>query len=284
MMVHDPRASRNAHAKSKINRCLLKPMAGRFLKNKSMLNKSTIKYIQSLQQKKFRDEHGCFVAEGPKLVLELIDGRSFECEAVFALPAWIQSNHDRFRELPATSLHEIQKHELDRIAAYASPNEVVAVFRKKTETPPVPCQGLCLLLDDIRDPGNLGTIIRSADWFGVNQIICSEQTVDMYNPKVVQSTMASLGRINLYYTDLLHWIGQNPGCQVLAATLDGTAPEDIPKSDPTALIIGNESAGVREALINASHGKVTIPRLGMAESLNAATAAAVLLYAFTVGR
>lgn len=224
------------------------------------------------------------MAEGPKLVLELIDGQSFECEAVFALPEWMQANLGHFHDIPAKRLHQVQHHELDRIAAYASPNQVVAIFRKKPETTPPPCQGLCLLLDDIRDPGNLGTIIRSADWFGVNQIICSEQTVDMYNPKVVQSTMASLGRVNLYYTDLIQWIKQNPACQVFAATLDGTELKDISQSKPMALIIGNESAGVSEALIHAAQGKVTIPRFGMAESLNAATAAAVLLYAFTAGR
>jgi len=249
-----------------------------------MLNKSTIKYIQSLQQKKFRDQHGCFVAEGPKLVAELIEGRSFECEAVFALADWIEANPGLLSGIPQTRLHEVQAHELERIAAYASPNQVVAVFRKKQETAPPPCEGLCLLLDDIRDPGNLGTIIRTADWFGVSQVICSDQTVDMYNPKVVQSTMASLGRVNLYYTDLQSWIGQHADCRVYAATLDGKAPADLPKEGPLALIIGNESAGVSEALIRAAHDKVTIPRVGKAESLNAASATAVLLYAFTVGR
>lgn len=283
-MVHDPSVIRNAQTNSNFVRCLNKPGAGRFLKVKSMLNKSTIKYIQSLQQKKFRDQHGCFVAEGPKLVSELIEGRSFECEAVFALKNWFEANAGLLSGIQGTRLHEVQDHELERIAAYASPNQVVAVFRKKQETAPLPCEGLCLLLDDIRDPGNLGTIIRTADWFGVSQIICSEETVDMYNPKVVQSTMASLGRVNLYYTDLQSWMGQHDDCRIYAATLDGEAPANLPKNGPVALIIGNESAGVSEELIRASHTKVTIPRVGKAESLNAASATAVLLYAFTVGR
>jgi tRNA G18 (ribose-2'-O)-methylase SpoU len=131
------------------------------------------------------------------------------------------------------------------------------------------------------DPGNLGTIIRIADWFGVKNIVCSKQTADMYNPKVVQSTMASLQNVNILYTDLLPWLAANKGIPVLAATLGGKNLKSFTSIDEAIIIIGNESKGVQPQLLQMASDTLTIPRVGHAESLNAAVATGIILYELT---
>lgn len=241
-----------------------------------MLTKSEIKYIQSLQQKKFRDEHGVFVAEGPKLLQELLLSGCFNCQSLYV----VDGADALLASLPVEPI-PISETELSRISGLQTPNAMLGVFEMKEAMPVQPEGKITLLLDDIQDPGNLGTIIRTADWFGIENIVASPATADCYNPKVVQSTMASLGRVNLLYADPHEWTSQHPDVPLLAATLHG---EDIRLSDPPGeaiLMIGNESKGIREILLQRAARMLKIPGSGQAESLNAGVAAGILLYWIT---
>jgi TrmH family RNA methyltransferase len=247
-----------------------------------MLSKSTIKYILSLQHKKFRDEEGVFVAEGPKLVMELLEGKVFTCKGLYALPSWLQKQTRLSEIVDDNLLFPITDIELQKIAQLTQPNAVVAVFEQKKVLTSFAIHGqITLLLDDIQDPGNLGTIIRNADWFGVKNIVCSHQTADMYNAKVVQSTMASLQNVNIIYTDLLPWLEAHTGIAVLAATLEGKKLKELAPQKEAIVIIGNESKGVKPALRLLATQNITIPRVGEAESLNAAVATGIILYELT---
>jgi RNA methyltransferase, TrmH family len=237
-----------------------------------MLSKATIKYIQSLQHKKFRDEEGAFFAEGPKLVTELLQGGVFTCNNIYALAEWVQ-------EQPGPPVEMIKDFELEKISALSKPNQVLAVFEKKAVIAnPLLRNKITLVLDDIQDPGNLGTIIRIADWFGVENVICSQHTADMYNNKVVQSTMASLQRVNLFYTDIETWLAANREVAVFATALNGGPLHTVSNLTEAIIIIGNESKGISKELMKLADKKITIPGFGQAESLNAAVAAGIILY------
>ena len=166
-----------------------------------MLSKSQIQLIQSLKQIKFRREHGLFVAEGPKIVEEL-PGSDIQVKAVYALEEWLEENQGKFEYIKA-EINRVTSKELERISNLSTPNKVLAVCHiPERDTEEISDEdGSVIALDGIRDPGNLGTIIRTADWFGVRHIICSEDCVDVYNPKVVQATMGSVSRVKVYYTD-----------------------------------------------------------------------------------
>ncbi len=247
-----------------------------------MLTKQNIKYIQSLQYKKFRDEHNAFVAEGPKVIAELLDNGSFNCLALYALPEWIEKIDNNHVNALGDRLIAIKSFELEKIAHYSTPNAAVAVFEKKTPAKVSAIRGqITLLLDNIQDPGNMGTIIRTADWFGIKHIVCSENTVDIYNNKVVQSTMASLGRVEVSYTSLFEWLKEHQDAKKIAAVLEGNLLSKANFSEDETLIvmIGNESNGLSDQLIELADEKMTIPSFGQAESLNAAIAAAIFMYA-----
>jgi TrmH family RNA methyltransferase len=236
-----------------------------------MLSKATIKYIQSLQHKKFRDEEKLFFAEGPKLVNELLKGNVFKCRNIYALQEWQHSQQ--------FDVEIIKDFELEKISALSKPNQVLAVFEKKLSIDkPVLKNKITLVLDDIQDPGNLGTIIRIADWFAVENVICSRHTADMYNNKVVQSTMASLQRVNLIYTDIEEWMSLVNNIPKFAATLHGKPVQTISNLKEGIIIIGNESQGISETVMKMADTKITIQKFGDAESLNAAVAAGVILY------
>lgn len=244
-----------------------------------MLSKATVKYIQSLQHKKVRDEEGVFFAEGPKLVKELMQGKIFTCKKIYALPEWADTLSEK--QLPewAIQMEVIKDFELEKISALTKPNLVLALFEKKpVDLNPIVQHTISLVLDDIQDPGNLGTIIRIADWFGVKNVICSQHTADMYNPKVVQSTMASLQRVNLIYTDIETWLGAHKNIPLFAATLHGEPLQSMANLKEGIIIIGNESKGISEGIMKMAHQKITIARFGEAESLNAAVAAGIIMY------
>jgi TrmH family RNA methyltransferase len=248
-----------------------------------MLSKSIIKDIQSLQQKKYREISGKFLAEGPKLVRELLVSKRFELDALYATEKWKDWFFLDELNVSSDRCNTIPEHDLERIAHYNSPNEVVAVFKQNPiNQPPKKISGsITLVLDAIRDPGNLGTIIRSADWFGVTQIVCSEDTTDCYAPKVVQSTMASLAHVSLHYIDLKSWLENCKG----SVPIWTTAMEGMPASKALGgktegiIIIGNEANGISEQIRSYADELVAIPGFGSAESLNAAVAASILLYA-----
>lgn len=242
-----------------------------------MLSKTHSKYIQSLHHKKFRDAEGLFIAEGSKVVPELIRSGKFICTEVFGLTEWLQPNEPALRKHYKGLLHEVALHELEKISALSTPNQVLAVFKKKPSIGINPKGRLNLVLDDIQDPGNMGTIIRIADWFGIENIICSEHSADIYNPKVVQSTMGSLGRVNVLYTSLVDFLNQHAAIKVFAAALHGTRLQQGKKIKEGFLLIGNESKGVHAQLLDLATEKITIPRIGEAESLNAAVATGIIL-------
>lgn len=243
-----------------------------------MLTKKIVKYIQSLSHKKFRDEEGAFIAEGPKVVSEFLLSGKFNCNMICAQKDWLSENVSLLNNISSENIFEIDENWLQRISHLKTANKVLAVFDKKdAAAEPVLDNKISLMLDDIQDPGNMGTIIRNADWFGIETIICSENCVDCYNPKVVQSTMGSLSKVNITYTDLVSFIKKNNKIPVFAAALAGTSIFDIGKIKEGFILIGNESKGIHEDLLKIAKQKITIPRYGNAESLNAAVASGIIL-------
>ncbi|MGE5520655.1 MAG: TrmH family RNA methyltransferase [Candidatus Dadabacteria bacterium] len=233
-----------------------------------MLSKKVIKDIQSLVHKKLRDESGLFVAEGRKIVDELIKTEETRIETIYATPDWVVD----YPDLP--NVQVVTKAELQRISFLSTPNKVLALVKYFPVQVPN-TKTLVLYLDEIQDPGNLGTIIRIADWFGINNVVCSEQCADHYNPKVVQATMGSIARVRVYSDYELQWLKkQQP---VYVSTIDGTTISEFGKVNEGVLVIGNESRGIREEILDLANATVSIPRIGGAESLNAAIATGILL-------
>lgn len=236
-----------------------------------MLSKREIKDIQSLSHKKFREALKLFVAEGPKIVSELIALIPTQVEKLYAVSDWIRSNEAILQNVAVV---EISEAELERISQLQTPNKVVAVLKPFPSKQP--SSSFVLYLDAVQDPGNFGTIIRIADWFGIKDVVCTEGCADLYNPKVVQSTMASMARVNVFYDEQHQWLKQQK-VSVYAATLNGTALHEQKKITEGILIIGNESKGVSEEILQYATEKITIPKRGEAESLNAAVATGIIL-------
>ncbi len=234
-----------------------------------MLSKNEIKDIQSLSHKKFRKALKLFVAEGPKIVSELMHLVPEQIEQIYAIDEWAPSlaGFDK-------KIIRITPEELERITTLKTPNQVLALVRFFDEKEPVG-EEFTIYLDTIQDPGNLGTIIRTADWFGIKQVVCNEGCADVYNTKVVQSTMASIARVSVYYDDG-SWLKKQEG-PVYAAALDGRSIYDYEKKMKGVLVIGNESKGISEEVMAYCTEKITIPAKGGAESLNAAVAAGIIL-------
>ncbi len=240
-----------------------------------MLGKTQAKYIQSLGQKKVRDQEGVYIAEGPKIVAELLATRPGDIVNVYALQNWIAGNE---KSLDQSRLIAIAEHELAKISQLSTPNEVLAVVRKPDSRQPLEFKGrISLVLDTIQDPGNLGTIIRIADWFDIGQIICSPDCADAYNAKVVQSSMGSIFRMHVHYTNLEGILSQQKDIPILAATLDGVNIRNISPVKQALIVIGNESKGISREIMNLVTERITIPRVGKAESLNAAVATGIIL-------
>src|SRR6185437_4130860 len=187
-----------------------------------MLSKKIVKYIQSLSHKKFRDEDEVFIAEGEKVVGEFLNGPNMKCKLVCADKNWLSENEFLLKNISPEKVFETDEHWLKSISQLKTPNKVVAVFEKRKVQEIINLSGkISIMLDDLQDPGNLGTIIRIADWFAIENIICSNNSVDCYNPKVVQSTMGSLSRVNVFYTDIESFIQKNKKIKVFATTLSG---------------------------------------------------------------
>jgi TrmH family RNA methyltransferase len=239
---------------------------------KSMLSKNEAKYIQSLGHKKRREEERLFLIEGNKMVAELVKHYPEQIVRLYATETF-------YNNTPAAN--QIAQHsvvtddELTRISQLQTPNQALAVvhFFPKREWEPS-TDNWTLALDGIRDPGNMGTIIRLADWFGINSIVCSPDCADIYNPKVVQATMGSIMRISFIEKELTDFLtGQQ--CPVVGAVLGGSELSSF--EFPTA-VIGNEANGIREDVQSLLTEKLTIPRFGEAESLNAAIATSIFLW------
>lgn len=242
-----------------------------------MLNKSEAKYIQSLSQKKFRLQAGCYVIEGPKLVGEALEAENLPIEKIYATRDWISSQPSGMRNLTIT---EVSETELERISQLKTPHQVLAVLNLPQQDI-LPTEGsLTLVLDGVQDPGNLGTIIRMADWFGLRQIVCSQDTADAWASKVVQASMGSIFRVSVHYTKLSTWLAAQE-LPVYGAALQGRPLGSFEPVREGILIIGNESKGIRENLLPLLSERITIERFGQAESLNAAVATAIVLYRLT---
>ena len=241
-----------------------------------MLGKTIVKYIQSLAHKKVRDEQSVFIAEGPKVVPELLHSNKFICKIICSTKIWMNENAALMKNISA-DIFEITEIELEKISLLQTPNKVVAVFFRKENELIGLTNNISLMLDEIQDPGNMGTIIRTADWFGIKNIICSNECADAYNPKVVQASMGSLSRVNIIYSGLEEFIHKNKGITIYAATLSGKSLSAFNKLEEGIILIGNESKGVKENLVRLSAGQITIPKQGEAESLNAAVACGIIL-------
>ena len=243
-----------------------------------MVSKSQVKYIQSLDQKKFRDEAGEFVAEGPKIINELLLGKLAEPVLVYAVPGWIEGNASLIKLLAPERMVSVTEAELERLSFLSTPNQVTGIFKKpRFNSDITPEKNISLMLDGIQDPGNLGTIVRTADWFGIRQIICSADCADAFSPKVVQSTMGSIARIQLLYTSLTAFMQEHPSIDYYAATLGGEPLHTLKPLKEGIIVIGNESKGISGDVLKGCSRRVTIEKYGGAESLNAAVATGIVL-------
>jgi TrmH family RNA methyltransferase len=238
-----------------------------------MLSKNQIKLITSLQQKKQRFAHQLFFAEGIKGIQELLES-NFELVHLY-------TTQNDFDEVSNDKKVLLDQQELKKITALATPNTCLAVFKIPSEKKIIE-SGLILALDSIRDPGNLGTILRLCDWFGIGQLICSKETVDIYNPKVVQATMGSIARVNVNYIDLETFISQTQ-LPVFGTFMDGTNIYKTNLLQEGVIIMGNEANGISPEIEKLIKNRLTIPRFGTlqkTESLNVATSTAIVLSEF----
>jgi TrmH family RNA methyltransferase len=242
-----------------------------------MLSKTHLKYIQTLYHKKNRDAQNLFIAEGSKVVMELLHSNNFLCKELIATESWLLANATVLAKITTTQILTVENFELEKITLLSTANEVMAIFNQEQQAAFNPANKITLVLDEIKDPGNLGTIIRIADWFGIKNIVCSHHCVDHYNPKVVQSTMGSIARANVFYTDIIDWLNSYPLIKKYAATLNGQDIKQMPTITEGIILIGNESKGISPALQALATNFITIKKMGGAESLNAAVATGIIL-------
>ena len=233
-----------------------------------MLTKNQIKLIRSLSLKKNRQKHGLFIVEGEKLVNEVLSS-DWEVEGIYATKEWLGEN-----------AIIISNNDLSRISSLKTPNKVLAVVKIKKGSLDI-TSNTVLALDGVKDPGNLGTIIRLADWFGVEDIICSDDCVDYLNPKVVQSSMGSFTRVNLHYTSLMDAFKKYSDYKLFMTVLNGTPLSEMTNADKKIVVMGSESKGISNEILELTSEKITIPKSksSKAESLNVSVATAIILSA-----
>ncbi len=238
-----------------------------------MISKTKLKEIIGYKQQKACDEAGFFVVEGIKMAEEALANNA-NIVIVCAVKDWLEKHQNM---LPDATCYEIDDNELKKISSLQTPNEVWMLIQRKTSINILSYPGITLLLDHLQDPGNMGTIMRTADWYGIRHIVCSSDTVSCYNPKVVQATMGAIFRTTVEYVSLPEWIDKykNP---VYGAVLNGTDIRNIAFEPTAALVIGNESKGISDNVASKLTQRITIPNIGgTCESLNAANAATAIL-------
>jgi TrmH family RNA methyltransferase len=247
-----------------------------------MLSNAQIKLIRSLDQKKYRNIHGLYVAEGEKIVCEILES-NVKYEKVLVTEKWIKKHKDLF-EKNEKSITIISETILNKISFLHTPNEALALMPiqyPKLEN--VDFKGrLIIVLDQIQDPGNMGTIIRIADWFGIDTIVCSENCVDVYNPKVIQATMGAFLRVKIYYTKLIDFLKEQKSnnLPIYGATLNGEIIYTTKLTDYGIILMGNESKGIDENLLSLIDKPLFIPKYGGAESLNVSVATGIICSEF----
>lgn len=238
----------------------------------SELSKNKIKWIRSLHLKKYRDDLGLFIVEGEKMVLEAIDYASDSIEFI------VHTEDFYFKKIKAESFIVSTK-ELEKISTLKTPNKAFAILRKSKSNLLSNTKELIIALDGVQDPGNMGTILRIADWYGINQIVCSKNTVECYNPKVVQASMGAIFRIHTCYVDLNEWL-KDIKVPIYGALLDGENIYQRKELPIGVLIMGSEGKGISEDLIPFITDPISIPRFGEAESLNVSVATGILVSEF----
>lgn len=251
-----------------------------------MASKNLIKQVRFLHQKKYRSEEGLFLAEGDKIVGELLATTStrYTICHIFALNDWLKRNERLLLKLPAAVLiHEVSDKELEVLSTLHTPNQVVAVVTIPESEHLQPIQvpavagNYALAIDFLQDPGNMGTILRIADWFGINTVFCSHDCVEVYNPKVVQATMGALWRVQTHYVSLPDLLQQQPqNLPIYGALLNGYSVHQTAFGSEGIVIIGSEAAGIRPNVLPYIRFPISIPRHGQAESLNAAVATGII--------
>ena len=250
-----------------------------------MLPKSELKYIQSLGQKKLRAEYGQFVAEGPKVVGELLARKPGWLKKIYGTAGWWNTQPEYIKQKFQSYFIEVETFELEKISNLQTPQDVLAVSGiPKYELPPSGIKPVTenwiLVLDGVQDPGNMGTILRTAHWFGIQQVYCSHDCADVFQPKVVQASMGSIFSVEVHQEMLYDFFSENK-LPVYGALLKGKPVDSLQNPPQGIILIGNEGKGIRADLLEFIDHPVTIPGIGDAESLNAAIAAGILLYSFT---
>ncbi|OSZ78575.1 hypothetical protein CAP35_10090 [Chitinophagaceae bacterium IBVUCB1] len=239
-----------------------------------MLSKAQNKYIRSLSQQKYRVEHGVFVVEGDKIAREWLAADA-DIQHIVATEDWLGQNKSLIKRHQEASVTAVTEAELQSVSQLQTANEVLLVVHWDNENKQLPTGEWCIALDTLQDPGNMGTIIRIADWFGIRHIVASPDSVDYYNPKVIQAAMGGHLRVQLHTADILSFVS-NTTMPVYAAALNGEDVYGLTNATEGILVIGNESKGISADLMKLATRKITIPRRGGAESLNAAVSTGIL--------
>ncbi len=236
-----------------------------------MISKANIKFIKSLQIKKYRKQEQCFIVEGTKSIHELLKS-DFEIEMILGTSEFLETLNGNIK----AEVHEVTPKDLDGLGEFQTNESALAVAKIKPNVHlTISNDEFALVLDDIRDPGNLGTIIRTADWYGIKKIIASEETADYYNAKVVNATMGSFTRVEIYYTSLEFYLADLKH-KIFGAFLDGHDVHQHNFGKGGVIVMGNEARGISAPVEELVTDRITIPRYGHAESLNAAIATAII--------
>lgn len=240
-----------------------------------MISKRESKFIKSLQIKKYRKEHKAFLVEGSKNLIEVFES-DYQIQQVFCTEFFYQKYQSYFSSNLTYTL--VSQDELEKTGSYASNNAGIAIVSMKEEKDfEVVSNEWVLVLDDVNDPGNLGTIIRIADWYGIKKIVCSQNTADIYNPKVISSSMGSFTRTHLIYTDLITFFNHHQNIPIYGAFLEGDSVHKTTFPTTAFLVMGNEANGISNEVEKLVTKKISIPAYGGAESLNVAIATAIIL-------
>ena len=245
-----------------------------------MLSKNQIKILRGLKRKKERKNSGLYIVEGKKIVQEILNSKDNWVE-LYATKSWLEQ-YPEYTSLE--NVYEITGKDLAQISSFKTPNDVMLLLKQKAEIDflQVHSSDIVLALDGIKDPGNMGTIIRLADWFGVDHILCTSDSVDQYNPKVIQSAMGSISRVNIHYGDLVQMLTQLKSHKIYACDLNGDSIYDASYDEKSILIMGSESHGISIEVLKMVDFTVTIPSVSNTgiDSLNVASATAISLSLF----
>ena len=247
------------------------------------LSINQLKYVKSLHLRKFRQKYHNFIVEGTKIASEVLLAANLEIEGIYAVPEWLDANAS-VAGVYKEKIHLVTPEDLGKISLLSTPNQVLLVVKQPDQyfDPAKVSNGLSLYLEDIRDPGNFGTILRVADWFGIPWVFCSPDSVEVFNPKVVQASMGAFLRVNCRVEDFDSLRKQLPGLAIFGAVLDGSPVFESDLSDRGIIVIGNESKGISEHVQQWLTHRISIPsgRFGGAESLNAAVATGIVCAVF----